>query len=268
MTDLTTWTPKMIDATLDALWTKMEIRRVALAHERLMLQSCQPGTDRARRADARITELTAELKALVEQAAPYADEYSRRPWKRYFLVTNQNGHVHRGMHCSTCFPTTTYGWLVELADCDERAMVAEYGEQACTVCFPDAPTFKGFGDGTSAVARRTAAEKAERAAEKAERARVKAEKAITDVDGGTLRLRRGEPIATLVSARNRAVELLVDILASHRGATNPRPEVVAEYLSDAEHLMRAIAAKLGRTFEDVREELEAKAAAKFRREWK
>ena len=44
------------------------------------------------------------------------------------------------MDCTTCFPTTQYGWLVNLADCDEDAMIEEWGEMACTVCFPTAPT--------------------------------------------------------------------------------------------------------------------------------
>ena len=80
-------------------------------------------------------------------------------WHRYFLVNNNNGHVHRDMACSTCYPTTQYLWLVELADCDEQAMVASYGELACTVCFPDAPTLPGYGDGTSSIARLSQAER-------------------------------------------------------------------------------------------------------------
>ena len=48
------------------------------------------------------------------------------------------------MGCSTCFPTTEYAWLVELADCDEDAMIVDYGEKACTVCFPGAPANPHF----------------------------------------------------------------------------------------------------------------------------
>jgi hypothetical protein len=57
-------------------------------------------------------------------------------------------------------------------------MVAEYGEMACTICFPDAPTFKGFGDGTSTYARRTQAEKDAKAAEKAAKEASKAAKRL------------------------------------------------------------------------------------------
>lgn len=83
---------------------------------------------------ARFEELAAERDALNA-------EFTRRGgWKRYFLVTNTNGHVHRGRNCSSCFATTPFAWLPELSDCDEREMVAQYGMKACTVCFPDAPT--------------------------------------------------------------------------------------------------------------------------------
>ncbi len=61
-------------------------------------------------------------------------------WKRYYLVTSSIGHVHRERYCSTCYPSTAYAWLTELSDCDEGAMVEAWGEKACTICFPNAPT--------------------------------------------------------------------------------------------------------------------------------
>jgi len=64
-------------------------------------------------------------------------------WKRYFIV--QGGHIHRGRSCESCYPTTRYGWLADMSGCDETKMVAAYGETACTVCFPDAPTMEGWG---------------------------------------------------------------------------------------------------------------------------
>ena len=101
----------------------------------------------ARNALARYDEFVAEMARIRDAEKPLTEEYVRRGgWLRYFLVTNTNGHVHRGMNCSTCHFTTTYAWLIDLADCDETAMVAEYGEKACTVCFPDAPTMPGWAE--------------------------------------------------------------------------------------------------------------------------
>jgi len=95
--------------------------------------------------EVKIEAYRAELKALADAALPYQNEYRQRPWLRYFLVIlSSNGHVHREMHCSSCYPTTQYSWLVSLADCDEKRMVGEYGEKACTVCFPDAPTMPEY----------------------------------------------------------------------------------------------------------------------------
>ena len=47
----------------------------------------------------RLEALQAQRLDLIRAAAPYQLEYSRRPWNRYFLVDNTNGHVHRhGLH--------------------------------------------------------------------------------------------------------------------------------------------------------------------------
>ena len=138
-----------------------------------------------------------ERTALITAAAPYEAEYYGRRWNRYFLVDNANGHVHRNMNCHTCFQTTVYTWLVDLADCDEDAMIEEWGERACTVCFPTAPANPNF----NRPARRDREAQEARDAEKAEKAAAKAEKAITDVDGSPLRV-EGDTFRTKVSARN------------------------------------------------------------------
>lgn len=104
----------------------------------------QMACKRVARLEATAAKFLVELKAIQGEAVPYQSEYARRPWLRYFLVLNSNGHVHREMHCTTCFPTTWYKWLVDLADCDEGRMVKDYGEKACTVCFPDAPTMTEY----------------------------------------------------------------------------------------------------------------------------
>lgn len=68
-----------------------------------------------------------------------AEFQARGGWNRAFLVTNNGGHVHRSMDCSTCRPTTQFHWIVEYADKDESEIVEAAGERACTVCYPTAP---------------------------------------------------------------------------------------------------------------------------------
>jgi hypothetical protein len=92
-----------------------------------------------RDADQRLLTLKMKGQDLREELAPYTAEYLSRPWTRAFLVTNVNGHVHSSMSCSTCFPTTRYEWLIELADHDESEIIAKAGSDACTVCYPHAP---------------------------------------------------------------------------------------------------------------------------------
>lgn len=94
-------------------------------------------------------------------------------WSRYYLVLNSNGHVHRERSCTTCFPTTEYSWLINLAGADEAEMVREFGSDACTVCFPSAPTLPGWGSSKSkrdkdeAKAAKIAARDAKKAADAA-----------------------------------------------------------------------------------------------------
>ena len=159
MTDLTTLTPVEVDTFLSENWKAQStaayyladyVDVVAKEREKYVKRTGSddgfPENDYyAKRYAEKVDEYRTTLTDLRAAAAPYEDEYMRRGcWRRYFLVTNSNGHVHRGMDCSTCYPTTTYGWLVHLADCDESAMVEEHGTQACTVCFPDAPTLDAW----------------------------------------------------------------------------------------------------------------------------
>ena len=99
-------------------------------------------------------------------------------WNRFFLVVNSNGHVHRERSCSTCFPTTMYNWLVELAGADEAEMVRDFGTDACTVCFPSAPTLPGWG--SSRTQREKEAARAARAA--AKQAKIDADKARNELE--------------------------------------------------------------------------------------
>lgn len=222
-------TPAEIDTELARLWgekSDLEIRRRG---EINTLQAIRDGVRRysymkPEEVEATIAKMTARIEVLTAETEPFEDEYTRRGgWLRYFLVDNTNGHVHRGMHCSTCYWDTRFSWLIDLADCDEGAMIEEWGEQACTVCFPEAPTNPFY----NRPSRRDREALEARAAEKAEREAKKNAKAIFDpVTGGPLRVFNGtytnhrtgvveesfETINTKIAARNelsRAVQDLV-----------------------------------------------------------
>jgi hypothetical protein len=238
-TDLTTLTPVEIDTVLSDLWGKIQKWATYLASEKSYLGRARSDRDRDEIKE-RMARYQEEIRTLKAEAKPYEDEFDRRPWLRYFLVTNGNGHVHRGMNCNTCFDTTSYSWLVDLADCDEAAMVAEHGEQACTVCFPEAPTMKGFGDGTSKVARKTAEEKAARVAAKAEREAKKFAKDLqphlvfTDLMDWKVRT-----VAGAKEALRKAVEckVLAGTRADYNGYSTSRLDKADMVESDATHAL-------------------------------
>lgn len=212
---LTEQTPAEIDTVLAANWTeqaKLQLRLQRLvADEQRAVQQIEHAIARSGEAPAylfrnkraivaQITQGHADRLDLIQASAPYEAEYvNRGRWNRYFLVTNTNGHVHRGMNCVTCFSTTEYAWLPELSGCDEDEMISEFGEKACTVCFPSAPANPAF----HAPGRRDREAIAAREAEKAERQAAKDAKAITDVDGSPLRIKGGYGVLrTKVAARN------------------------------------------------------------------
>ncbi len=253
----TEMTPAEIDARLADLWTAEDRARQTLE---FYSRQATRRTGEPSAWDARaIAKAEADLLAARTEAEPYEAEFKARGgWLRYFLVNNSGGHVHRGMGCSTCYPSTQYQWLTDLADCDEAAMVAEYGEMACTVCFPAAPTMRGFGDGTSTLARYSAEAKAERANAKAERAAKKAAKALDpeDVEGGfTYAERIGDREFTrTISTIHAAKAWLTDAAerdAWGQGEHPAYPHDVRDALADV------LAARLGTTAAD-----ELAAAAK------
>lgn len=87
----------------------------------------------------RIQELRAAAREIDAEADTLGAEFDRRPWSRFFWVQNNNGHVHSSRSCSTCYPTTQFGWTPQLSGKTEADAVAELGPLLCTVCFPSAP---------------------------------------------------------------------------------------------------------------------------------
>lgn len=205
-----TMTPKAVDTELARIWNeqqklvqRLQMNESSLEHHRS--GKYHYGFQFEERTVAEIAKLIADLKVLTAEATPFEVEFDTRRWNRYFLVTNTNGHVHRGMDCNTCFPTTLYAWLPELSGCDEAEMIVEFGEMACTICFPDAPANPAF----HAPGRRDAAAKAERAAEKAEKQALKDAKAITAPDGSPLKV-DGWVIKTKVAAQRELSKAVQD----------------------------------------------------------
>lgn len=250
-------TPQQVDTVLAANWQ-------AQARVMSRIQSAQSAADRyaksgltalATREQGEVKAFQASLSRMVAEAQPYEAEYARRRWHRYFLVTGGDGHVHRDRSCHTCFPTTTYAWLVTLSGCDERAMVAEYGTDACTACFPDAPVLARQLGAVSKTQRERAAARTAREAKRAAAAAKAAEKAIASPDGTPLKDQNGWTVRTVSAARHELVSALGTAVL--RPAHNP--EYQAACAAAATRLAAALAAKTGTSVETVTADALARA---------
>jgi hypothetical protein len=97
--------------------------------------------------------------------------YDQDPWTRAYLVVSSDGHVHSTRDCSTCFPQTRYAWLIQYSNDDEKTIVEDAGQDACTVCYPSAPA-----EVLNRPSRIVTADKIAKAQAKAERDAKKAER--------------------------------------------------------------------------------------------
>jgi hypothetical protein len=111
----------------------------------------------AERTVAGLAEHRAQLAEVLAETEPLDAVYGEHLWSRFFLVTSSAGHIHSSMHCSTCRPTTTYGWLPELSGATEAEAVEAHGPALCSVCFPTAPIDWVGGKLTKAQAEKAAA---------------------------------------------------------------------------------------------------------------
>ena len=95
-----------------------------------------------------------KARAILEHA-----EKSYDGWQRWYLVPG--GHIHRNRGCHSIGVRTQVVWLTELSGQSIDEIVAQYGDDVCTHCCPEAPVC-----GWSKSSREEAAAKAAKAAEK------------------------------------------------------------------------------------------------------
>ncbi len=115
----------------------------AIAEQRRRLDEGEIESWNVEYAEKRLAALDAcdaETTRIIVAKTPLDDEFFRRPWSRFFLVTSSDGHIHSSMSCHTCRFSTTYGWKPELSGQTEVEAVEACGPALCTVCFPSAPT--------------------------------------------------------------------------------------------------------------------------------
>ncbi len=165
--NLRTATPAEIDAAAYPLMEKAFAASMIYSQARdayVKAQHAPAGSLAARRVDERerwMDEARREADAAKLLVAPYEAEFNRRGgWTRYpHTITNGQGHFHRSFSCSTCHPTTQYGLQAEYSGLTEHQLVDKVGSEACTVCFPWAPTTDAWGRTQQAAQNAKVAEK-------------------------------------------------------------------------------------------------------------
>ena len=188
-------------------------------------------------------ELLAQAEALLAQIAeidieklPLEAQYTG--WTRAFVVPE--GHVHSSMNCSTCYPTTVFGWVTELSDHTEAEIIEAAGSRACTVCYPSAPVDAPAGRIFHETEIAAQAAREERAAKKAAADAKKAANAVGPY---------------LTAGRDR-IETIYQAKAFLTDGAEWRWDHPSYSLEDRDTVAGLLAAKLGTTSE---KELEAAA---------
>ena len=270
------------DTKLGDIWQKMRTigeaigRNTQRLKERGERRNANPQDYFMKQLAEEIEGLKAQREALAVEAAPLNEIYAKHRWSRFYLVTNENGHVHSTTACSTTFPTTRWAWLPELSGAKEQEAVAEYGEKMCTICFPSAPTeMRRLGTRGRVVEQEAGAKQAARDLREQKREE-KAKKNIRP-DGEPLRIRAGhvhESIQTIVTARRYLVEWLYDAHVSEGRAEGSWARddehrvhlrnMAAEYREAAKQVLGPLAARTGENAETLWAEAETKAAKKYR----
>jgi hypothetical protein len=212
------------------------------------------------RINATIESLENDLAEAEAKAEPFNAEWIKRGgWTRAFIVKNSNGHIHKSQMCSTCFPTTQFGWLYEVSGDSEESIVAKAGEMACTVCYPSAPV--------DILKRKSQFEEPDKKAARIARELRKAEiaakrdaKSLTDIDGNALKIPtftdyRGNVHYDYLDTVFKAQQYVTDHFSIH--TTEQSPNVT--------RVITALAHKRAQTFTEALAELKGKAIAKSKR---
>lgn len=275
--NILTATPAEIDTEIARIQGQQGSIEAVAARAHMLLTS-QYSTE-AERDEARpvISDAMGKIRVLDALIAAFQAEFGRRGgWMRYYVVDNNNGHLHTNTHCQNTYDTTEWVWMPGMSGMTKAEAVAEGGSLTCLSCFPEFRTEIESGREPrfeTPRMKRTREEREAAAAKKAEKAKKAAANGITALDGSPLLDDDGYAIKTLRTAEIKAVQALEQagldgIYAdqtpaeetSHIAHLNELAKREREY---AARLIEAIAAKRGQAVAVVLDEIATKADKKL-----
>jgi hypothetical protein len=209
----------------------------------------------------------ADMAAAREARLPLDTEYIKRGgWTRYFVVDNNNGHLHTSTGCQNTYATTSWVWMTGMSGMTRAEAVEQGGSLTCLSCFPDfreeiesgrEPRFE------TPRMRKTREEREAAAAKKAEKARKAAANAVYGEDGEPLQLPdyfgQMKVVKSEIAANRQVMEAATDLACY--GADHPS---AATWNKVIELGLPALARKRGTTVEQERAAVEAKVAKKLK----
>lgn len=219
--------------------------------------------DRAKAQEAldKWTAVQDRLAELDARDARFHSEFLRRGGWTRAFIVDK-GHVHSSMQCSTCYPSTRYSWLPELSDDDEDEIVAKAGERACTICYPSAPV-----DVLKRKSTLFSDEEKQANAERESRAAAKAAKVAKarenapTITGETLEVKTSMFRETFKTERAAVNFLHREQEFTFFYGTRDQVDIDA-----ASIVLQAVAEKRGISPEALRDEVYVKGLAKFKRQ--
>lgn len=282
--DITKATPVEIDTELAAIYTRWYAQLAIVSRESRYLTDAREGLAKAQAGSRMHRNYTAEnvaerqaavgaakaaATAIIREADPFEAEFTRRGgWTRAYLVDNNGGHVHRSRSCSTCYGTTEFLWLPEYSGRTTTEVIEDAGAMSCLVCYA-----AELADRAEILKRRPKIEAPARRASRLERearAKAKADKAardgITNADGTPVMDYEGRPFKTERAAMIAAVAGLADAQMYREHGTAGGHPWEPKWIAQADRVIAAVAAKHGKTTDAVRVEVDAKVAAKRKRD--
>ena len=200
--------------------------------------------------------IKANIREVYFEICKLEEIYDQDPWTRAFLVINSNGHVHSSMDCNTCFPTTRYQWLVQYSNDDEKTIVEDAGEDACTICYPSAPA-----EVLNRPSRIVTADKIAKAKAKAERdakreARIAKEKANAPTKSGEFLYFRDGKYTEVIKTERSAVSKWLNNQYWILNSSNPEQQESKKQVNEI--ICQNLAEKNGVSFDQQLKILENK----------
>ena len=224
----------------------------------------------AARALARLAQAREALAANKAEQAPLHAEFKRRGgWSRSFVAQ----HAHSSMDCSTCnngIRPTRFGWLPAVSGMTEAEIVTALGSDACTVCYPTAPVATAPGRSVFTITEQEAidARNAKAAKRAAKDAKDAADALIDPATGQPIKDTHSwgckEKAATSEYVDSAAYIAALDDPSIDYDAAGRREECVA-FIA---RFVAAMAAKHGKSEEQVVADLAKKVAARIKRDYR